>query len=91
GRVPWQLKELTFAERMLIARVRHNRCVVRVNSGRGKLSANAICFANSTVQVYNILPPSSDEISEVLAFVFLGPTKLTEEEFMRTPMLVRRY
>ncbi|KAJ7254481.1 hypothetical protein C8J57DRAFT_1236723 [Mycena rebaudengoi] len=51
GRVPWQLKELTFAERMLIARVRYNR----------------------------------DEISEVLAFVFLGPTKPTEEEFMRTP------
>ncbi|KAJ7236933.1 hypothetical protein C8J57DRAFT_1087905, partial [Mycena rebaudengoi] len=91
GRVPWQLKDLTFAERMLIARVRHNRCVVRVNSGRGKLSANAIMFANPTVQVYNILPPSSDEISEILAFVFLGPTKPTEEEFVRTPMLVRRY
>ncbi|KAJ7270315.1 hypothetical protein C8J57DRAFT_1065777 [Mycena rebaudengoi] len=63
GRVPWQLKDLSFAERMLIARVRHNRCVVRVNSGRGKLSVNAIMFANPTVQVYNILPPSSDEIS----------------------------
>ncbi|KAJ7201449.1 hypothetical protein C8J57DRAFT_971073, partial [Mycena rebaudengoi] len=91
GNVPWQLKDLSFAERMLIAKVRHNRCVIRVNSGRGKLSANAIFFANPTVQVYNILPPSSDEISEVLAFVFLGPTRPTEEEFARTPMLVRRH
>ncbi|KAJ7248014.1 hypothetical protein C8J57DRAFT_1438014 [Mycena rebaudengoi] len=84
---PWQLKDLSFAERMLIARVRHNRCVVRVNSGRGKLSTNAIVFSNPTVQVYNILPPSCDEMSEVLAFVFLGPSKPTDEEFVRTPML----
>ncbi|KAJ7279882.1 hypothetical protein C8J57DRAFT_1014034, partial [Mycena rebaudengoi] len=88
GKVPWQLKDLSFAEHMLIAKVRHNRCVVRVNSGRGKLSANAIVFSNPTVQVYNILPPSSDQLSEVLAFVFLGPTRPTDEEFVRTPMLL---
>ncbi|KAJ7239713.1 hypothetical protein C8J57DRAFT_1438989 [Mycena rebaudengoi] len=80
GKVPWQLKDLSFAERMLIAKVRHNRCVVRVNSGRGKLSANAIVFSNPTVQ-----------LSEVLAFVFLGPTRPTNEEFVRTPVLVRRH
>ncbi|KAJ7508118.1 hypothetical protein B0H11DRAFT_1660674, partial [Mycena galericulata] len=48
GRVPWQLQDLSFAEKMLISRVRHNRCVIRVASGRGKLSANAIMF-NSLV------------------------------------------
>ncbi|KAJ7265256.1 hypothetical protein C8J57DRAFT_989424, partial [Mycena rebaudengoi] len=61
-----------------------------LSSGRGKLSANAIVFSNPTLQVYNILPPSCDEMSEVLAFVFLSPTKPTDEEFVRTPMLVRR-
>ncbi|KAJ7893675.1 hypothetical protein B0H14DRAFT_2334712, partial [Mycena olivaceomarginata] len=90
GKVPWQLQDLSYAEKMLVAKVRHNRCVVRVASGRGKLSANAIMFANPTMKVYNILPPTKDELSEVLAFVFLGPTKPTEEEFRRTPMLVRR-
>ncbi|KAJ6623834.1 hypothetical protein B0H10DRAFT_772277 [Mycena sp. CBHHK59/15] len=75
---------------MMIAKVRHNRCVVRVASGRGKLSANAIMFENPTRQVYDILPPSQTELSEVIAFVFLGPTKPTDEEFTRTPMLVRR-
>ncbi|KAJ7261555.1 hypothetical protein C8J57DRAFT_1071826, partial [Mycena rebaudengoi] len=90
GEVPWQLKDLSFAERMLVARVRHNRCVVRVSSGRGKLSSNAISFANPTIKVYKVLPPTADEMSEVLAFVFLGPCKPTEEEYKRTPMLVRR-
>ncbi|KAF8208994.1 hypothetical protein K438DRAFT_1440591, partial [Mycena galopus ATCC 62051] len=45
GAVPWQLQDLTFAEQMLISKVRHNHCVVRVASGRGKLVGNAIMFS----------------------------------------------
>ncbi|KAJ6603848.1 hypothetical protein B0H10DRAFT_1662588, partial [Mycena sp. CBHHK59/15] len=90
GNVPWQLQDLSFAEKMLIAKVRHNRCVVRVASGRGKMSANAIMFLTPIVKVHNILPPSQEEISEVLAFIFLGPAKPTDDEYVRTPMLVRR-
>ncbi|KAF9470700.1 hypothetical protein BDN70DRAFT_821011, partial [Pholiota conissans] len=47
-------------------------------------------FANPTVSVYNILPPSREELSEVLAFVFIGSVRPNEEEIQRTPMLVRR-
>ncbi|KAJ6548077.1 hypothetical protein B0H10DRAFT_1851609 [Mycena sp. CBHHK59/15] len=75
---------------MLIARVRHNRCVIRLASVSGKMSANAIMFATPIVKVYNILPLSKDELSEVLAFVFLGSAKPTEEDFARMPRLVRR-
>ncbi|KAF8183539.1 hypothetical protein K438DRAFT_1473424, partial [Mycena galopus ATCC 62051] len=53
GEVPWQLKDLSFAEKMLIAKVRHNRCVVRVASGRGKLTGNAIMFASPVAKVYH--------------------------------------
>ncbi|KAJ6464414.1 hypothetical protein C8R45DRAFT_787333, partial [Mycena sanguinolenta] len=88
GEIPWQLKDLKFAEQMLIARVRHNRCVVRVASGRGKMMANAIMFQNPIVQVYHKLPPSREEVSQVLAFVFLGSAKPTEQDFGRTPMLL---
>ncbi|KAJ7863678.1 hypothetical protein B0H13DRAFT_1638104, partial [Mycena leptocephala] len=88
GELPWQLKDLTWAEKMMIAKVRHNRCVVRVASGRGKLVANAII--ESLRKVYNILPLSRDELSEVLAFVFLGSAKPTDEDYVRTPMFVRR-
>ncbi|KAF8187235.1 hypothetical protein K438DRAFT_1488480, partial [Mycena galopus ATCC 62051] len=52
GEVPWQLRDLSFAEKMLIAKVRHNRCVVRVASGRGKLTGNAIMFASPIAKVY---------------------------------------
>ncbi|KAJ7133234.1 hypothetical protein C8R44DRAFT_611372 [Mycena epipterygia] len=90
GEVPCQLRDLSFAEKMLIAKVRHNRCVVRVASGRGKMSANAVMFAAPVVKVYNILPPSADDISEVLAFVFVGPARPSDEDYVRTPMLVRR-
>ncbi|KAJ7869352.1 hypothetical protein B0H13DRAFT_1635303, partial [Mycena leptocephala] len=51
---PCQLQDLSLAEKMLVARVRHNRCVVRVASGRGKLSANAIMFPTPIVQIYKV-------------------------------------
>jgi hypothetical protein len=90
GNVPDQLKGLTFAEQMMIARVRHNRAVVRVSSGRAKMVANVIMFANPTVSVYRMLPPSRDEMKEVLAFIFTGSAQPTDEDFKRTPFLVRR-
>ncbi|KAJ7938557.1 hypothetical protein B0H13DRAFT_2226302 [Mycena leptocephala] len=54
------------------------------------MTANAIMFATPVVKVYNTLPLSQNEVSEVLAFVFLGSAKPTDEDFVRTPMLVRR-
>ncbi|KAJ6557122.1 hypothetical protein B0H10DRAFT_1846951 [Mycena sp. CBHHK59/15] len=54
------------------------------------MSANAIMFATPIVKVYNILLLTADELSEVLAFIFLGPARPTEEDFMRTPTLVRQ-
>ncbi|KAF8205243.1 hypothetical protein K438DRAFT_1514527, partial [Mycena galopus ATCC 62051] len=53
GHVPWQLRDLSFAERILIAKVRHNRCVVRVASGRGKLMGNVVMFESPVAKVYN--------------------------------------
>ncbi|KAF9471124.1 hypothetical protein BDN70DRAFT_820430, partial [Pholiota conissans] len=90
GDIPTALKNLTFAEQMLIARIRHNRCLMRVSSGRAKMIANCIMFANPTVSVYKVLPPSREELSEVLAFVFIGSARPTDDEIKRTPMLVRR-
>lgn len=59
-------------------------------SGRGKMSTNAIMFSAPVVKVYNIFPPPKDEINEILAFVFVGPARPSDEEYVRTPMLVRR-
>ncbi|KAJ7077028.1 hypothetical protein C8R44DRAFT_543988, partial [Mycena epipterygia] len=54
------------------------------------MSANANMFAAPVVKVYNILPPSADDISDVLAFVFVGPARPSDEDYVRTPTLVRR-
>ncbi|KAJ7938805.1 hypothetical protein B0H13DRAFT_1450603, partial [Mycena leptocephala] len=57
----------------------HNRCVIRVASGQEKLSANAIMFASPVVKIFNVLPPTRLQLSEVLAFVFVGSACPTDE------------
>ena len=90
GKIPDELKDLTYAEQLLIARVRHNRCIVKVSSGMSKMCANAISFSNPMPKIYNILPPPIEEMDEVLAFIYTGPCKPTKADFQRTPLLVRR-
>jgi len=90
GEVPEQLADLSFAEQLLVSRIRHNRCIVRVSSGMHKMRANAITFANPIVKVYDILPPPVEDLDEVLAFIYTGPCQPTQSDFERTPLLVRR-
>lgn len=88
GNVPDELRNLSFAEKLLISRVRTNRYVVRVSSGLYKLSANTIAFSIPTPKIYNELPPTRDELDEVLAFIFTAPTQPVEEELRKVPLLV---
>jgi len=90
GEVPDELQGLTYAEQLLIARVRHNRCIVKVSSGMFKMRANAISFSNPMPKIYNVLPPPIEELDDVLAFIYTGPCKPTKADFKRTPLLVRR-
>ena len=90
GKVPSELSNLSFAEQLLVARVRHNCCLVRVSSGMHKMRANAISFANPMPKIYTVLPPPLEEMDEVLAFIYTGPCKPTQSDFDRTPLLVRR-
>ncbi|KAI4517962.1 hypothetical protein K525DRAFT_209701, partial [Schizophyllum commune Loenen D] len=89
GDVPDILRGLSYAEMQLISKIRHNRAVVRVRSGRGKMIANAVMFASPIPQVYEVLPPPKEKINEVIAFTFLGTSRPTEDDLRRTPMLVR--
>jgi len=90
GDVPAVLSNLRFAERMLVSRIRHNYCVVKVASGGRKLKANAIMFSNPMQKIYDKLPPPCAELDEVLAYIYTGPAKPTAEDMKRTPLLVRR-
>jgi hypothetical protein len=89
GKIPTQLQNLSYAEQLLIARIRHNRCLVRVSSGMRKMTANAISFANPIPKVYKTLPPPIEEMDDVLAFIYTGPCQPTKADFERTPLLVR--
>ncbi|KAI0041270.1 hypothetical protein FA95DRAFT_1451682, partial [Auriscalpium vulgare] len=91
GDIPEPLQGLSWAEKMLVSRVCHNRSVVRVvSSGMHKMSANAVFFSTPTPKVYASLPPPREDLDEVIGFVYIGPTKPTDKDLRRTPLLVRR-
>jgi hypothetical protein len=57
GKVPEELKNLRFVEKLLIARVRHTCSYVKVASGMRKMKANIIAFESPIPKIYTILPP----------------------------------
>lgn len=91
GEVPHELKSLYWTEQLLIARVMHNYCIIRVrSSGMHRMRANAICHALPMPKIYSVLPPPREDMDDVLAFMYIGPTAPTPEDFKRTPFLVRK-
>ncbi|KAH9829283.1 uncharacterized protein C8Q71DRAFT_718439, partial [Rhodofomes roseus] len=94
GDVPLCLQSLTFVEKLVISKYRHNACVVEVNQGKGvpgqrKMRANAIIFPQPIGNVYTVLPPPREDLDEVLAILFIGPCVPSEPDYRRTPLLVR--
>ncbi|KAK0435841.1 hypothetical protein EV421DRAFT_1892486 [Armillaria borealis] len=51
--------------------------------------SHVISFESPIAKVYDILPPPREDLDEVLAILFTGPSKPTEEDLKRTPLLVR--
>jgi hypothetical protein len=90
GKVPDVLKNLRYVEKILVARVRHTCAYVKVASGMRKMKANVVAFESPTPKIYTVLPPPRDDIDDVLAILFTGPSKPTPADFARTPFLVRR-
>ena len=90
GDVPDILSSLRLVERMLVAKVRHSCCSIKIASGMRKMKANAIAFQTPIPKVYDVLPPPKEDIEDILAIMFTGPCKPTVADFQRTPFLVRR-
>ena len=89
GEVPACLQGLSFAEKLMVSRMYHNKFVVRVGCGQVKLKGNVILFTKPVQKVYAVLPPPKEELQEVLAVVFFGPTQPTVDDYKRIPLLVR--
>ncbi|KZW03469.1 hypothetical protein EXIGLDRAFT_584959, partial [Exidia glandulosa HHB12029] len=51
---------------------------------------NMICYPNPYPKLYSILPPHRDDLDEMLAIVFTGVARPTDEDKRRIPFLVRR-
>ena len=91
GEIPKILKELTFAEKLLIARVRTNRYAIKVQSGMHKTKCNIVAFENPVPQIYEALPPPASDIEEVFAVLFFRSTPPSEKESKEIPLYnVRR-
>jgi hypothetical protein len=54
------------------------------------MTSHVVAFQAPTPKLYHALPPPVEDISEVLAILFTGPTKPTSKDFERTPLLIRR-
>ena len=88
GKVPEELTCLTFAEKLLVSRVRTNHFVVRVSSGLSKMTGNAIAVSIPTAEVYKVLPVPREKFDDVLAFIYTAPVKPLEEQLKKVPLLV---
>ena len=92
GNAPKELSDLTFVERLLVACVQSNCCIVHILKGGWKMQANAIMFPSPVPKLCNILPPPIEELDEAIAFMFTGVAQPTAEDMKQTPMLAcRRY
>ncbi|KIY62696.1 hypothetical protein CYLTODRAFT_361082, partial [Cylindrobasidium torrendii FP15055 ss-10] len=74
---------------MLVARVRHNACFVKVSGGYGKQVANCVAYELPIPRVYQVLPPPKADLDDVAAVFFSGPKAPTLQEWKRLPLLVR--
>ncbi|KAK7021858.1 hypothetical protein VNI00_017205 [Paramarasmius palmivorus] len=83
GRIP---KQALANEKLLVARVRHTACFVRIGTSGQKMKANAMAFEAPIPKVYDVLPPPRSDIDEVLAILFTGPSQPSTEDYQRTPL-----
>ena len=91
GDVPTELRGLSYTERLLIAKVRKNWFIVRVESGLHKMRASVVLFPTPVIKIYKALLPHRDGIDTVLAVIFCGPGKPTPEDLCQTTLLHWRH
>lgn len=91
GEQPCELSDLTFIEKQMVARYRHNHSIVTVRGcGAAKMHCNAVVFSQPVAEFRRVLPPPRAELCELIGVLFIGPTAPTERDFARVPFLIRR-
>jgi hypothetical protein len=54
GNVPKELAELRYVEKLLVARIRHTACFIKISTGGRKMKAHATAFEIPTPKIYNL-------------------------------------
>ncbi|EIN03421.1 hypothetical protein PUNSTDRAFT_117025 [Punctularia strigosozonata HHB-11173 SS5] len=54
------------------------------------MRANAVVFPQPVVKIYRVLPPPREDLDDVLAIMWTGPTAPVSSDFKRVPFLVRQ-
>ncbi|RDX44586.1 hypothetical protein OH76DRAFT_1359506, partial [Lentinus brumalis] len=89
GACPEVLQDLTYVEQLMIARFRHSFCVAQVSLGQRYLAANVVTFGQPVERAYKTLPPPRAEMEQILAILFVGPARPSDEDVRRVPFLMR--
>ncbi|KZS99864.1 uncharacterized protein LAESUDRAFT_667481, partial [Laetiporus sulphureus 93-53] len=88
GDVPVELHNLSFVEKLAIARCRHNAFIVKVDKGQCKMRVNAVVFAQPVRTFFDVLPPPQSDLDLCLAVLFTGPCQPTDDDFKCTSLLL---
>ncbi|KAF9007777.1 hypothetical protein BDZ89DRAFT_925854, partial [Hymenopellis radicata] len=90
GEVPDVLKNLNYLEQILVSRLRHNTNFIKVNAtSYRKMVAHCVSWENPMPQLYQALPPSREELQDLLVVFFVGPRKPDITDFVKLPLIVR--
>lgn len=88
GNPPPFLIKLNWMEGLLVARGRKNCFVAHVTSQQRYMKANVLIFKQLVFKVYNTLPLPQEEFDDVLAIIFTGIAKPTNDDLKCTPFLI---
>ena len=88
GNVSLALTGLSWVEHLLIAKVEHNSCFVRVSSGHRKMVAHVMAFESPIQKIYTALPPPIEDLDEVLTVIFTGSCTPNKDDFKWLQLLL---
>jgi hypothetical protein len=95
GKVPEELKDLTFLEEQCIARARATRCMYKLTLGpSGQLAAHgSVCILpQDTTSFISAMPIPLFRLKDEICVILVGSpdTEVTHDMLKRSPLLVRR-
>ncbi|KAJ7903007.1 hypothetical protein B0H13DRAFT_1467908, partial [Mycena leptocephala] len=96
GKVPEELRDLTFLEEQCIARARATKCMYKLTLGpTGQLAArgNVCILPQDTASLLSAMPVPLFQLQDEICVILVGSPdiEVTQDTLKRSPLLVRRH